>query len=210
MSFSSGYRRNTLPDRVVRPVDHRGGSSRTSGRRCRLLGVFSLRAVVDRGRVPAATRGSAGRASAPWRPACARCSSRADRGRWRSSRDRRVLPQERPALLGVAARAGLVDRVADLEHLHVVRAVRVVARRALHLALRAPACATTCCTLFDVACGGTAAQVSGCVSVLSCPSRTSARGRCGTSCTTGCARRACCRAQFAMLAAVVAASGRSR
>ena len=48
---------------------------------------------------------------------------------------RSVLVQERPALLGVAADARLVQPVAGLEQLDVGRAVRVVARRALHLAL---------------------------------------------------------------------------
>jgi hypothetical protein len=47
---------------------------------------------------------------------------------------RRVLPQERPALLGVAADAALVNRGACLEQLHVGAAMHVVARRAAHLA----------------------------------------------------------------------------
>src|SRR5512146_1306205 len=47
--------------------------------------------------------------------------------------DRHVLPEERAALLGVAAEAGLVRRARD-EHLLVRRAVRVVAARALELA----------------------------------------------------------------------------
>ena len=49
--------------------------------------------------------------------------------------DRRVLVQERPALLRVAADARLVQPVAHLEQLDVDRPVRVVARGALHLAL---------------------------------------------------------------------------
>ena len=48
--------------------------------------------------------------------------------------DRRVLPEERAALLGVAGVAVLVDRGLQ-QHLVVRRAVRVVAARALHLAL---------------------------------------------------------------------------
>ena len=47
---------------------------------------------------------------------------------------RRVVPEIGPALLGVAADARLVDPVADLEHPDVGRSVRVVARRAVHLA----------------------------------------------------------------------------
>ncbi len=46
-----------------------------------------------------------------------------------------VLVQERAALLRVAADAGLVEPVAHLQQLDVGGAVRVVARRALHLAL---------------------------------------------------------------------------
>src|ERR1043166_4110447 len=49
--------------------------------------------------------------------------------------NRRVIPQERPALFRVAARARLVDPVADLEHPHARRAVRVMAGRAFELAL---------------------------------------------------------------------------
>jgi hypothetical protein len=47
---------------------------------------------------------------------------------------RRVLPYERSALLGVAAGAQLVERIAGLEHAHVVRPVRRVAGGAVHLA----------------------------------------------------------------------------
>src|SRR5262245_11540103 len=46
---------------------------------------------------------------------------------------RRVLPDERSPLLGVAAGARLVDRVADAQQPNVGRAVRRVARGALHL-----------------------------------------------------------------------------
>ena len=46
--------------------------------------------------------------------------------------DRRVLPQERAALLGVATRAALVHRGADTQQLDVHRSVDVVAGRALH------------------------------------------------------------------------------
>src|SRR5581483_354696 len=49
-------------------------------------------------------------------------------------RHRGVLPEERPALLGMAGVAGLVDRVL-LEERRGDRAVRVVARRAGHLPL---------------------------------------------------------------------------
>src|SRR3954471_21787648 len=44
-----------------------------------------------------------------------------------------VIPQERTALLGVAGRARFVDGVAFTQHLHVLRPVRIVAGRALHL-----------------------------------------------------------------------------
>src|SRR5262249_48708193 len=46
--------------------------------------------------------------------------------------DRRVLPQIRSALVGVAARTRLVDRRAGLQEPDVLTAVRVVARRAGH------------------------------------------------------------------------------
>ena len=49
---------------------------------------------------------------------------------------RRVLPEHRSAHLGVTARAQLVDRTPDFQVLDVAdRAVRIVARRARHLAL---------------------------------------------------------------------------
>jgi len=46
-----------------------------------------------------------------------------------------VFPEERAALFDVAGRAETGDRVADAQHLRVRAAVRVVAARALHLAL---------------------------------------------------------------------------
>ena len=49
---------------------------------------------------------------------------------------RGMLPQHRSAHLGVAGRTGFVNRAPDAQRLHVAdRAVRVVARRARHLAL---------------------------------------------------------------------------
>jgi len=45
-----------------------------------------------------------------------------------------VVPEERPALLGMARKAALVDVIADTKLLDVCRSVRIVARRARHLA----------------------------------------------------------------------------
>jgi hypothetical protein len=47
---------------------------------------------------------------------------------------RRVLPQERPALLLVTARTGFVDAVAHTQQADVLRTVHIVAGRALQLA----------------------------------------------------------------------------
>ena len=55
--------------------------------------------------------------------------------------DRRVLEQEWPALLGMALRAGLVDRI-GLQQRAGQRAMRIVAIDAAHLALPAAACAS--------------------------------------------------------------------
>ena len=105
--------------------------------------------------------------------------------------DRRVLPQERPALLGVAARAFFVDP-----------SCRPSASG--RWSTRA-GCGTTCSpsSLHGPACGPTSDLqrldlVAGLARVDDRPrssaalSRTSGCARCGTSCTTGCAHRACC------------------
>ena len=79
------YRRKKLPDGWFGSVHLRWHCVQARPM-TRLLRAVHLRLVVDRRRMPARARGSAGRASAPSRRACGRCSTRADRGRSRSSR----------------------------------------------------------------------------------------------------------------------------
>ena len=62
-------------------------------------------------------------------------------------RDRRVLPQIRSALLGVAAGAALVDRRADLQQPDVGRPMRVVARGAVSSPSRTGMWLNRCCLL---------------------------------------------------------------
>ena len=98
-------------------------------------------AVVDRARMPRRRRGSAGRASAASRRACARSTSRADRGRSRSRRGSARAPRGTAR----ACRRGTTCTVSAIESplrssLTLVRAVRVVAGRALHLAFAQTAC----------------------------------------------------------------------
>ena len=108
--------------------------------------------------------------------------------------DGRVLPEHRPAHLRVAAGAALADRAADLQRLDVAdRAVRVVARRAGHLAFAHGHVRDGALGLRHLQPMARGAQLRSRSSSTSWRlERRRACARCGTWCTRGSAPRACC------------------